>query len=1531
MHLRSLVQSGILRAFTILLGIAGTMAVFAVVPLLTMNFTADTPQTYTVTNTNNSGPGSLRLAITNANSHAGGDRIEFTVSGTITLATGLPVITDVQGVTIDGTTAPDSLNGPDIIIDGASIDGAGLFLNSDENTVLGLKMTNFGAEGIRITGANNKVGGTGVRDRVVLLSNGRICCSAQLSVLGGSTATKIRGNYIGVDSDGTTVGGNGGATILINGNSNNTVIGGTNTAQRNVIAGGTTANISVVAGANTIIQQNYIGVTSDATAGAGTTQAGIVLTDNADGTRIFQNVISNHTAGAIQSGGADNLTIQGNFIGVNGTGTAAIPNADGGTGSIIDILDSTSFTIGGADLSDTTTRNIISGNTGGPGKTISIEGTSDGVVQGNYIGLNASGDTALANELAAIGLTQSGAVTISNNVISGNTDVRGVLISSTGIVTVDSNLIGVTANGVTALANKTGVYVTTPNHTITSNLISGNTNFGVVLATGANGVTLYNNKIGVNTTVTAAVPNGTGIDIQAGVSGTIIGGTGDSQANIIGGNTTNGISVAGTSTTIKNNFIGTLANGTTNLGNGAAGIIVRDNSTTTTLGGPNSNERNVIAFNVDGVKLESLADLFQMRRNRIYSNTGSDVVYLSGANGGLLGSTITITSATSSRVIGTSTLGEGATIEVFTDSIGSGMHTYKGSTTVNSDGSYAFHENLGSGTITLLGTTTAGRTTPPRGGLSITPDVSSPTTPTVTSSTAATKDASYTFLGGKEAYSSILYVQGGNPKIVGVPLDSNTNWNMPVTLSEGVNRFIFSSKDYSVNESPTHDVSIILDTIAPSVPTITSPTTVYDALFSIKGNRDANTAVLLGDGTVAVASAPYTAWSYTVRLSQGNNTFRFKTQDIAGNESALVTYTVFLPPPPNGGGSGGSGGKGPKNPPPGNGGKGDGQTPANPSPAQPQNNGTGGTLSPPPAGSNTGGTQNQGGKGGNGQPPKNPAQNPVKNPQPSSDANTAASPTTSTDTTENTTDAGGGIATDTASVIPAIVDDTGTLVSTVTVPEVITAVETAREIVDAVTTSGGGSSSSSTGGGSAGSSDSTDSASVVPDWWTESYRIDSTEGTLTDDPDQDGVTTAEEYAQGTDPAIADTDGDGISDSVEIVAGTNPRSIDSDNDGLTDYAEYINNTDPYNSDTDGDGYTDGEEAGSHQSDPTNKLSTPVDRNRDGFIDRYTGAHDGTTDSDQDGLSDLLEYELHTDPFNTDSDDDGVSDGREILLYGSNPRSSHNTSTTVVSNWHSDDISSTSTPFIVGAAPAGTVIEIVFVKDGISQVVGTATVDEAGTFAAQIDQGLLDGDYYMFIRSKNSATGVVKSESYPMTITIAAETKTLPPITPLTIDGQNIIQSEPMRVSSARPSLTLQAPIGLKLHVYWQSFLLASVLLTDLDSVEITPSNDLEPGLHTVYIQAERESDHTKGPIETFEFIVESSADSATGSHNLLLVLIGIGICVVLILWMVYKLRKHTVIAAPSVPITAPDSSTVAANAPPAPTAASTDFLNEPPAS
>jgi len=105
--------------------------------------------TFTVTNTNDAGPGSLRQAILDANNAPGPDRIEFEIpsaSRLIALRTLLPIITDT--VDIDGTTQPGYVDSPVIMIDGANIVGVHVVapafdLEAPNSSVVGLIITHF--------------------------------------------------------------------------------------------------------------------------------------------------------------------------------------------------------------------------------------------------------------------------------------------------------------------------------------------------------------------------------------------------------------------------------------------------------------------------------------------------------------------------------------------------------------------------------------------------------------------------------------------------------------------------------------------------------------------------------------------------------------------------------------------------------------------------------------------------------------------------------------------------------------------------------------------------------------------------------------------------------------------------------------------------------------------------------------------------------------------------------------------------------------------------------------------------------------------------------------------------------------------------------------------------------------------------------------------------------------------------------------------------------------------------------------------
>lgn len=151
------------------------------------------------------------------------------------------------------------------------------------------------------------------------------------------------------------------------------------------------------------------------------------------------NLISSNTAGGIGVDAAflgENTLIQGNFIGTNALGEAG---EDMGNG--VGIFRAGVATVGGSAAA---ARNVISGNTGA-----GIGGTVLGTVQGNYIGTNSAGTTAVPN---LGGGMAGGGVNVVGNVISGNARA-GLELNNAQNQTLTGNFIGTAADGVTSLPN----------------------------------------------------------------------------------------------------------------------------------------------------------------------------------------------------------------------------------------------------------------------------------------------------------------------------------------------------------------------------------------------------------------------------------------------------------------------------------------------------------------------------------------------------------------------------------------------------------------------------------------------------------------------------------------------------------------------------------------------------------------------------------------------------------------------------------------------------------------------------------------------------------------------------------------------------------------------------------------------------------------------------------------------------------------------------------------------------------------------
>jgi hypothetical protein len=370
--------------------------------------------TFTVTTTADSGPGSLRQAITDANGNAGTDAIEFDIAGggvkTITPLTALPTITDA--VSIDGYTQPGSSPntlavGDDAVLlvelDGSQIGGfaVGFYVLSNSTVIQGLVINRFSYTGIFIDATG---GGT----------------------LGGHT---IRGNFIGTDPSGTLAAGCGTQGVFLR--APNSTIGGPAPGDRNVISANG-ANNSF--GANIKLEGDY-------------------------------------------GGTVNGSAVQGNYIGTNAAGTASL-----GGGAGVALFPSSEAAIGGSAAGE---GNLISGN-GDYGIRMAydcVTAVADNVIQGNGIGVDASGTNALGNFQGGIYLgclTQNNEIggtavgagnRIAHNGAAGSSVGAGILLDSTAGAgnAIRANLIysnkslGIALGGSSPVPNDPGDTDTGPN------------------------------------------------------------------------------------------------------------------------------------------------------------------------------------------------------------------------------------------------------------------------------------------------------------------------------------------------------------------------------------------------------------------------------------------------------------------------------------------------------------------------------------------------------------------------------------------------------------------------------------------------------------------------------------------------------------------------------------------------------------------------------------------------------------------------------------------------------------------------------------------------------------------------------------------------------------------------------------------------------------------------------------------------------------------------------------------------------------
>ena len=272
-------------------------------------------QVYTVTNTNDTGEGSFRKAIDDANKNGSPDKIKFNIpkaDPNYDVSKGVWYIRPVtyfeslldSGTVIDGTSQrifigeDTNTEGPEIVISGTnmSTNNGCLIIQGNKIEIYELTINNFNSAAVLIANSNNNV---------------------------------ISGCYIGTDCTGMKSEENR-SGIEMGPNVNGTLIGPSVFLEKpNVISGNSQNGIFIVENSkNNEIIGNYIGVNKNASDTIQNKLRGIDLSRGANNNTIMENFIGGNYQGIYISESSNNLVIA-NKIGTNDTWEYELSNSSG--------------------------------------------------------------------------------------------------------------------------------------------------------------------------------------------------------------------------------------------------------------------------------------------------------------------------------------------------------------------------------------------------------------------------------------------------------------------------------------------------------------------------------------------------------------------------------------------------------------------------------------------------------------------------------------------------------------------------------------------------------------------------------------------------------------------------------------------------------------------------------------------------------------------------------------------------------------------------------------------------------------------------------------------------------------------------------------------------------------------------------------------------------------------------------------------------------------------------------------------------
>lgn len=542
-------------------------------------------------------------------------------------ATGIDIRDGSKDITIMGNTIGAT---PDV----SAARGNGTGINV-QGTVA-LDGGNGGTEGLVIGQLNSIVGST---DDGIRIGDGSGDISGTI---------KIQRNYIGMTSSGTAM-ANADEGIMVESDADNADItigtdgdGTQDSIEGNYIGSNGSRGINLFEGDDVVIAGNKIGLNASGSA-RGNTQAGISIgaegshgpttlrigSDNADANEM--NTIGNNGNMGIHINNATTVTIAGNYIGFDTSGTGSHPN----TGNAISVGASSlsTLTIGGNGTA-AAARNFIGNASGGGFGAIYISDTAASAtvtIKSNIIGLASDFSTAASNNMAGMYLTADANYTIGSNgdgandsteynVVSGNND-NGIYIGNGALIaTIAGNIVGLASadngstwttamgngqsappgslNGLKVASNSLTSLTIGGDATEERNVIGNHPEDGINVTDAGSAIayTIRNNYIGLASDGTTASGNtGAGMDLDDGGTITL-------TDNVVANNGAHGIDIsAGTALVAKGNKIGTTSAGTVAAGNTGSGLLISASTMADVdIGGSVAGEGNTVADSTSG-------------------------------------------------------------------------------------------------------------------------------------------------------------------------------------------------------------------------------------------------------------------------------------------------------------------------------------------------------------------------------------------------------------------------------------------------------------------------------------------------------------------------------------------------------------------------------------------------------------------------------------------------------------------------------------------------------------------------------------------------------------------------------------------------------------------------------------------------------------------------------------------------------------------------------------------------------------------